>query len=133
MSVRRQVRYAAFLFSRYVAGDWLQGRFSHHLCRFNREVEAHGYLYLLIARLIPLFPFVLVNLLSGLTRVPLRTYLLTTTFGIIPVSLIYAYAGSQLGNISSTRDLFTGREMAALLLLVALALLPLIAKRLRRK
>lgn len=123
----------SFLFSRYVAGDWVQGRFSHHLYGFNREVEAHGYLYLLIVRLIPLFPFVLVNLLSGLTRVPLKTYFLTTTFGIIPVSLIYAYAGSQLGNISSARDLFTGREMAALLLLVALALLPLIAKRLRRK
>jgi uncharacterized membrane protein YdjX (TVP38/TMEM64 family) len=119
----------SFLFSRYLAGDWLQGRFSHHLQKFNREVEARGYLYLLIVRLIPLFPFVLVNLLSGLTRVPLRTYLWTTSLGIIPVSLIYAYAGSQLGNINSTRDLFTGREMAALLLLVALALLSLIVKR----
>jgi uncharacterized membrane protein YdjX (TVP38/TMEM64 family) len=123
----------AFLFSRYLAGDWLQGRFGPHLDRFNREVKARGYLYLLIVRLIPLFPFVLVNLLSGLTRVPLRTYLWTTSLGIIPVSLIYAYAGSQLGNISSPRDLFTGKEMAALMLLVALALLPLVAKRLRGK
>jgi uncharacterized membrane protein YdjX (TVP38/TMEM64 family) len=119
----------SFLFSRYVAQDWLQGRFSHHLHKFNREVEERGYLYLLIVRLIPLFPFVLINLLSGLTKVPLRTYLWTTSLGIIPVSLIYAYAGSQLGNISSTRDLFTGREIAAISLLVALALLPLIVKR----
>ena len=121
----------SFLFSRYLAGGWLQGRFNHHLHRFNREVEARGYLYFLIVRLIPLFPFVLVNLLSGLTRVPLRTYLWTTSLGIIPVSLVYVYAGSQLGNINSTRDLFTGREMVALLLLVALALLSLIVKRLR--
>ena len=111
----------SFLFSRYVAGDWLQKRYSRHLDRFNREVEARGHFYLLIVRLIPLFPFVLVNLLSGLSGVRVRTYLWTTCLGIIPVSLIYAYAGSQLGNISSTRDLFTGREMAALLLLVALA------------
>jgi uncharacterized membrane protein YdjX (TVP38/TMEM64 family) len=119
----------SFFFSRYVAGDWLQGRYSHHFERFNQEVEVRGYLYLVIVRLIPLFPFVLVNLLSGLTKVPLKTYLWTTSLGIIPVSLIYSYAGSQLGSIGSARDLFTGREMAALLLLVALALLSLFAKR----
>jgi uncharacterized membrane protein YdjX (TVP38/TMEM64 family) len=123
----------SFLFSRYVAGDWLQGRFSHHLDRFNREVEARGYLYLLIVRLIPLFPFVLVNLLSGLTRVSLTTYLWTTSLGIIPVSLIYAYTGSQLGSISSTRDLFTGWILLAFLLLAVLALAPLVLKKLRFK
>ena len=123
----------SFLLSRYVAGDWLQARYSHHFERFNREVEVRGYLYLVIVRLIPLFPFVLVNLLSGLTRVPVRTYLWTTFLGIIPVSLIYTYAGSQLGNIGSARDLFTGREVAALLLLVTLALFSLIVKVVQRK
>ena len=123
----------SFLFSRYVAGDWLQERYSRHLDRFNREVETRGPFYLVIVRLIPLFPFVLVNLLSGLSRVPVRTYLWTTCLGIIPVSLIYTYAGSQLENINSSRDLFTGRAMVALLLLVALAALSLIVKVRHRK
>jgi uncharacterized membrane protein YdjX (TVP38/TMEM64 family) len=120
----------SFLFSRYVAGEWLQERYSRHLGRFNREVEARGHFYFVIVRLIPLFPFVLVNLLSGLSRVPVRTYLWTTCLGIIPVSLIYTYAGSQLEDVSSSRDLFTGRAMAALLLLVGLAVLSLIVKKL---
>ena len=123
----------SFLFSRYVAGDWLQRRYSRQLDRFNREVEERGYLYLLIVRLIPLFPFVLINLLSGLTKVSLGTFLWTTSLGIIPVSLLYAYAGSQLESINSVRDLFTWRTLLAFLLLAVLALTPLLAKKLRSK
>jgi uncharacterized membrane protein YdjX (TVP38/TMEM64 family) len=123
----------SFIFSRYVVGDWLQARFKDHLQRFNREVEAHGHLYFLIVRLIPFFPFVLVNLLSGLTKVPFKTYLWTTCLGIIPVSLIYAYAGSQLGIVNSVGDLFTARMLIAFVLLAALTLVPLVVKKIRAK
>ena len=123
----------SFLFSRYVAGDWLQRRYSRQIDRFNREVKERGYLYFLVVRLIPLFPFVLVNLLSGLTRVSCGTFLWTTSLGIIPVSLLYAYAGSQLGYITSVRDLFTGRILLAFLLLAVLVGTPLLLKKLRSK
>lgn len=123
----------SFLFSRYVAGDWVQRRYGDRLTGFNGEVEVRGYIYFFIVRLIPLFPFVLVNLLSGLTRVPLRTYIWTTSLGTLPVTLIYTYAGAQLGAITETGAIPTGRMMAALILLAGLAALPLVVKKLRTK
>ncbi len=83
----------AFLFARYLLGQLLQDKYQLQLDRFNREMEASGSRYLLTLRLIPIFPFFLINFLSGLTRVPLKTFAWTTALGIIPGTIIFAYAG----------------------------------------
>lgn len=121
----------AFLFSRYLLGNWLQARYAGQLRQFNRELEQNGHLYLLTVRFIPLFPFFLINLLSGLTHIPLRTFVWTTFLGVLPASLIYTYTGSQLGTISSPHDLLSPRLLIAFGLLALLALSPLLWKKLR--
>jgi uncharacterized membrane protein YdjX (TVP38/TMEM64 family) len=125
----------AFLMSRYVVGNWLQTRYDDQLTRFNAEIGEHGHLYLLFVRLIPAFPFFLVNLFSGLTRIPVKTFIWTTAIGILPADLAYSFAGSQLGTISSPKDIFSGRIGLAFLFLALLAIVPVAYKKLlaRRK
>jgi uncharacterized membrane protein YdjX (TVP38/TMEM64 family) len=80
-------------------------------------------------RLIPAFPFFLVNLVSGLTRVNVGTYVAATSIGIIPGSFVYAFAGRQLGTINSLREIASPPVLLAFTLLGLLALLPIIYKK----
>jgi uncharacterized membrane protein YdjX (TVP38/TMEM64 family) len=123
----------AFLAARYVLGSWIQRRYEERLRRFNQEIEDNGYRYLLTLRLIALFPFYWINILAGLTRVPLRTFIWTTSVGIFPGSLVYAFAGSRLNVIESPRDIFSLQILLAFGLLAVLPLLPLGVKKLRAR
>ena len=76
-------------------------------------------------RLIPLFPFFVVNLVSGLTRMNVGTYVVATALGIIPGSFVYAYAGRQLGTINSLKEIASPEVIAAFVLLGLLALVPI--------
>ena len=58
----------AFLVARYLIGDWLQKRYAERLASFNKEIAENGYNYLLTLRLIPVFPFFLVNIFAGITK-----------------------------------------------------------------
>ena len=123
----------AFLLSRYILGNWLQARYEVQFRQFNRELKQYGYLYLMTARLIPVFPFFLVNYVCGLTRLPLRTFTWATAAGIFPACLVYTFTGSQIGSISSPNDLVSPRLLLSFILLAALALLPMLSKRLRAR
>src|SRR2546425_11589526 len=81
--------------------------------------------YLITLRLVPLFPFFLVNLVSGLTRVRLGTFVAATSIGIIPGSFVYANAGRQLGTINSLSEIASPRVLGAFALLGLLALIPI--------
>ena len=87
--------------------------------------------YLLFLRLVPLFPFFLVNLAPAFTRISLRTYVLATLFGIIPGSFVYVNLGQTLGRIDSLSGLVSTETLGAFVLLGALALLPVLVKRFR--
>ena len=76
-------------------------------------------------RLIPAFPFFLVNLVSGLTRVNLGTYIIATSIGIIPGSFVFAFAGKQLGSINSLGEIASPPVLMAFSLLGLLALMPI--------
>ncbi|MHC4131760.1 MAG: FAD-dependent oxidoreductase [Planctomycetota bacterium] len=102
----------AFLFSRYIAGQSIQKRYGDKLTRFNDELNRNGARYLLTLRFIPIFPFFLINVFTGLTNIPLKTFIWTTSIGIFPGSLVYAYAGQQLGTIKSVGDIFTWKILA---------------------
>jgi uncharacterized membrane protein YdjX (TVP38/TMEM64 family) len=121
----------AFLLSRYMLGNWLQARYEAQFRQFNSELKQYGHLYLMAARLIPVFPFFLVNYLSGLTRLPLRTFTWATVAGIFPACLAYTFAGSQIGAISSPNDLVSPRLLLSFILLAFLSLLPIMSKKLR--
>jgi len=120
----------AFLAARYILGNWIQERYGERLSRFNREIHENGYSYLLTLRLIPIFPFFLINFFAGLTAIPSRTFLWTTSLGIIPGSLVYAFAGSQLATVTRVGDIFSANMLLAFVLLGLFALLPVILKKL---
>ena len=123
----------AFLASRYLLRDWVERQFSQQLDTFQRGFAENAFHYLLTLRLIPIFPFFLVNLLSGLTRVGIATYIAATTIGIIPGSFVYAYAGRELGTLNSIAEIATPRVLLAFTLLGLLALVPVIYHKLSSK
>lgn len=121
----------AFIFARYVAGQWLQEKYAEKLAKFNKEFENNGARYLLTMRFIPIFPFFLINIFAGLTKVPIRTFIWTTSVGIFPGSLIYAYAGQQLRIIKDIGDIFSAKVLGAFLLLAGFTLIPIIVSKAR--
>lgn len=93
--------------------------------------EKGAFNYLLFLRLVPVFPFWLVNLAAAVTRVPVVTFAAATGIGIIPGSFVFANLGRSLGTISSPRGLVSPEILVALGLLGVLSLLPLVVRRFR--
>lgn len=116
----------AFLVTRYLLRDTVLARFGTQLEGMNRELEQRGFNYLLFLRLVPLFPFFLINLAAGLTRLPLRTFVLATTVGIIPGGFVYVNAGASLATIDSLSGIASPRVLGSFALLGLFALVPVI-------
>jgi uncharacterized membrane protein YdjX (TVP38/TMEM64 family) len=123
----------AFLAARYVLRDWVEQKFGKRFEPLQQGFANNAFSYLLTLRLIPLFPFFVVNLVSGLTRVTVGTYVAATALGIIPGSLVYAYAGRQLGTINSLKEIASPQVVGAFVLLGAFALAPVFYKKLSGK
>lgn len=123
----------AFLTARYLLRDTVEHKFGKWLGPFQEGFAKNGFSYLLTLRLIPLFPFFVVNLVSGLTRVNLGTYVAATAIGIIPGSFVYAYAGRQLGTINSLKEIASPNVIMAFVLLGFLALVPVVYKKFTAK
>lgn len=119
----------AFLVARYLLRDWVEQKFGSRLGPIQQGFARNAFTYLMTLRLIPLFPFFLVNMLSGLTRVKVGTYMAATSLGIIPGSFVFAYAGRQLGTINSLREIVSPNVLMAFTLLGLLALVPLLYKK----
>ncbi|MBM9615490.1 TVP38/TMEM64 family protein [Desulfobulbus rhabdoformis] len=114
----------AFLVARYLLHDTVQQRFGARLETINQELAQRGFNYLLFLRLVPLFPFFLINLAAGLTRLPLRTFFLATMVGIIPGGFVYVNAGAGLAAIHSLGDVASARVLGSFVLLGLFALIP---------
>ena len=119
----------AFLASRYLLRDWVERKFGKWLGPVQQGFEKNAFSYLMTLRLIPLFPFFVVNLVSGLTRMNVGAYVAATAIGIIPGSFVYAYAGRQLGAINSLKDIASPGVIGAFVLLGLLALVPNLYKK----
>jgi uncharacterized membrane protein YdjX (TVP38/TMEM64 family) len=119
----------AFLASRYLLRDWVERKFGKWLGPVQQGFAQNAFSYLLTLRLIPLFPFFVVNLVSGLTRMNVGAYIAATALGIIPGSFVYAYAGRQLGTINSLKDIASPGVIGAFVLLGLLALVPTLYKK----
>ncbi len=119
----------AFLAARYLLRDWVEGKFGNRIGPIQEGFSKNAFSYLMTLRLIPAFPFFLVNLVSGLTRVKLGTYVAATAIGIIPGSFVFAYAGRQLGTINSLREIASPNVLLAFTLLGLLALMPILYRK----
>ncbi|MFZ5466261.1 MAG: TVP38/TMEM64 family protein [Pseudomonadota bacterium] len=117
-----------FLATRYVFGEALRQRMQGKAGRILEGFREDAFNYLLFLRLVPLFPFWLVNIAPAFTGVGLRTYVLATFIGIIPGSFVFANIGASLGRIASAEDLVSREALLALSLLGLFALLPVAAK-----
>jgi len=123
----------AFLVARYLFHDVIQKKFGPRLEKINKELEARGFNYLLFLRLVPVFPFFLINLGAGLTRMPLRTYFLGTMVGIIPGSFVFCNAGASLATITSMSEVASPRVLGSFALLGMFALVPVLYQKFKRR
>ncbi|MBA3670035.1 MAG: FAD-dependent oxidoreductase [Sphingomonas sp.] len=115
----------AFLSSRYILRDWVEARFRKRVAAIDRGIEKGGAFYLLTLRLVPLFPFFLINLAMGLTRMRTAIYYSISQAGMLPGTIIYVLAGTQLARVRSLSDVLSPTILGSLLLL---GIFPLIAK-----
>ena len=115
----------AFLSSRYLLRDWVQNKFGNKLISINQGVEKDGAFYLFSLRLIPVFPFFLINLLMGLTPMSVGRFYLTSQVGMLPGTAVYLNAGTQLATIESLSGIISPAVLASFALL---GLFPIITK-----
>ncbi len=123
----------AFLVTRYLLRDLVLDRFGPKLEVINRELETRGFNYLLFLRLVPVFPFFLINLAAGLTRLPLRTFFLATMLGIIPGGFVYVNAGASLATIDSLANVASPRVLGSFALLGLFALMPVLSTKFKKR
>ncbi len=123
----------AFVISRYLAGDWIARRTGGVSRRLLDGVASEGWRFVALTRLVPLIPFNLLNYLLGLTRIPLRQYVLTSAICMIPGAAAYTYLG-HLGNAAVSGDTAIVQKLLVGLAFVgALLFVPHLVIRLRRK
>ncbi|MGI2881722.1 TVP38/TMEM64 family protein [Vibrio furnissii] len=115
----------AFLSSRYLLKEWVQTRFGDKLHAVNQGMTRDGAFYLLSLRLIPVFPFFLINLLMGLSPIALTRYYWVSQLGMLPGTAVYINAGTQLAQIDSLSGIISP---AVLLSFALLGLFPLLMK-----
>lgn len=116
----------AFLSARFLFRDAVRQRFAARLTAIDEGVRREGALYLLILRLVPAFPFFLVNLVMGLTPIRVTTYMLISLLAMLPGSFVYTNAGTQLARIDSLHGILSPGLIGAFVLL---GIFPLIAKK----
>ena len=119
----------AFLISRYLLRDWVQKRFGDRLAAINKGVEQEGALYLFSLRLVPIFPFFLINILMGLTPIRTFTYYWVSQVGMLAGTLVYINAGTQLAKIDSLKGIVSP---GLLLSFTLLGVFPIIAKKINQ-
>ena len=120
-----------FLAARYLFADAARRRLGAAGERIIAGFNENAFAYLLFLRLVPLFPFFLVNLAAAFTAVPLRTYVLATLVGIVPGTFVYVNLGQTLGRIESLDGVVSRETVLAFVLLGVLALAPVAWKRLK--
>jgi uncharacterized membrane protein YdjX (TVP38/TMEM64 family) len=122
-----------FLAARYLFAEAAQRKAGGLAKKMIEGFKENAFNYLLFLRLVPLFPFWLVNLVPAFTPIRVRTYVAATALGIIPGSFVFANLGQSLGRIESIEQLVSGEILAALALLGLFALIPIAVNRLKTK
>lgn len=116
----------AFLASRWLLRDWVQARFGDRLAAINAGMAKDGAFYLFTLRLVPAFPFFVINLLMGLTPIRTRTFYWVSQIGMLPGTLVYVNAGTQLARIDSLSGILSPGLIGSFALL---GVFPLLARK----
>ncbi len=116
----------ACIVSRYLLQGWVQEKFGDKLTKINKGVEEEGAFYLFTLRLVPIFPFFIINLVMGLTKIPIKTFYWVSQLGMLPATLVFVNAGRELGKIDSLSGILSP---GLLFSFVLLGIFPLAAKK----
>ncbi|MFI3272551.1 MAG: TVP38/TMEM64 family protein [Pseudomonadota bacterium] len=116
--------------SRYLLQSWVRRRFAKFMPKIDEGIQNDGIWYLFSLRLVPAIPFVVVNLVMGLTSMPLRTYAWVSQVGMLAGTAVYLYAGQELGKIRAVSDIFSPTILFAFILI---SLFPLLARYILRR
>lgn len=116
----------AFLVARYLLRDTVERRFGARLAEIDRGIARDGAFYLLSLRLVPLFPFFVINLLMGLTRMKTATFYGVSQLGMLPATVVFVNAGTQLAQLTSVKGILSPALLGSFVLL---GVFPLIAAR----
>ena len=125
----------AFLISRFLLWDSIQNKFGDRLASFNRALEREGAFYLFTLRLVVAVPFVMINLVMGLTPIRTATFWWVSQLGMLPGTAVYVYAGSTVPELKALAEEGTG-GVFSLQLVVAFALLgifPIVVKKIMQR
>lgn len=117
----------ACLVSRFLLRDWVQSKFGDKLTTVNQGVEKEGAFYLFTLRLIPVFPFFVINLVMGLTKLPLLTFYWVSQLGMFPGTIVYVNAGKELAKVDSPSGILSPGLIFSFVLL---GLFPITVKKL---
>ena len=117
----------AMLAARYLFRERLQTKYAARLSAINKGIDSEGGFYLFTLRLIPVFPFFIVNLVMGLTTLRTGVFALVSQLGMLPATVIYVNAGHQIAAIESVKDILS---LPIIISLAALGVFPLLAKKL---
>jgi uncharacterized membrane protein YdjX (TVP38/TMEM64 family) len=118
-----------FLATRYVFAETVSRHMGTMAKRVISEFHRNDFNYLLFLRLVPLFPFWLINLATAFTPIKVQTYVLATAIGIIPGAFVFTNLGQSLGRIDSPDQLLSFKTISALILLGIFALIPIFVKK----
>ncbi len=113
--------------ARYLLRDWVQGKFGEKIVKINEGIEKEGALYLFTLRLIPVFPFWIINLVMGLTKMPLWRFYWVSQLGMLAGTMVYVNAGKELAKIDSVKGVLSPGLLISFALL---GIFPLAAKKL---
>ncbi|MEO8133887.1 MAG: TVP38/TMEM64 family protein [Betaproteobacteria bacterium] len=122
-----------FLAARYLIADWARSKMGTIGQKINEGFSENAFNYMLFLRLVPAFPFFLVNLAPAFTSIKVSTYVLATTIGIIPGSFVFANLGETLGTIDSLSGLVSKETLIAFALLGMLALVPVLLRKIKSR
>ena len=115
----------AFLSSRFVFHDAIQARFGDRLRAINAGVRRDGAFYLFTLRLIPVFPFFIINVVMGLTPIKVRTFYWVSQVGMLPLTIVFVNAGTELAKVAKLQDILSPTLLGSLVLI---GLFPLVAR-----
>ncbi|MBL8512387.1 MAG: VTT domain-containing protein, partial [Betaproteobacteria bacterium] len=116
----------AFLVSRFILRDSIESKFGDKLAAINRGIDKDGPFYLFTLRLVPAFPFFVINLVMGLTKMKTWTFYWVSQLGMLAGTIVYVFAGQKLGEITSLKGILSPGLIGAFVLL---GIFPLVAKK----
>lgn len=123
----------AFLTSRYLLRDWIEKKFSKKISGVNEKLCDTPLNCILFFRLVPVFPFFIVNIGMSLSQVTLRHFFFGTMLGTLPATYVYTTAGSNLASVNSFSEIMSTQTLGSLTLLGILALIPVMYKQFKKK